>query len=255
MTSPSIAFFGATGGCASATLYHSLQNGHHASALARTPEKLTAQLLARGLSQATLDAQLSIILGDVHDVDAVVRALTIGGRAVDVVVSGIGGTPKFTPNPLRPTLTDPSICADAMAALTSGLAQVASSHPGTKGPVVVAISSTGLSETRDVPLALVPVYHLMLKYPHEDKRAMEETLVAAASAAGEEGGIGGWVIVRPTLLTDGKGVGVQKVRAGTEGKPVLGWGIARVDVGEWIYEEVVRVGGGRWVGERVSLAY
>jgi hypothetical protein len=51
---PTIAFFGATGGCANACLVHTLNAGYSVAALARTPTKLKTQLLAQGLSEETL---------------------------------------------------------------------------------------------------------------------------------------------------------------------------------------------------------
>lgn len=76
-----------------------------------------------------------------------------------------------------------------------------------------------------------------------------------------------FVIVRPTLLTDGAPLGVGAVKVGwewgnrtsvgkknTEGEgPMLGYTIARKDVGEWVFEKVLREGG--WEGKAVSLTY
>ena len=70
--------------------------------------------------------------------------------------------------------------------------------------------------------------------------------------AGTEGVIGGWTIVRSTLLNNGK-TAEGKVKAGTEQKPTLGYMISREDVGGWIYREVVVKGA--WTGEKVSLSY
>lgn len=95
-----IAFFGATGGCANACLAHALQHGHYATVLARSPQKLREQLMARSISRDIVEKQLLIIEGDVKDVRAVGRVLqgngnvngTGNGKGVEVVISGIGST-------------------------------------------------------------------------------------------------------------------------------------------------------------------
>lgn len=66
--------------------------------------------------------------------------------------------------------------------------------------------------------------------------------------------ISGWVIVRPSLLTDGPALGERKVRVGREAKPAVGYTISREDVGGWIFDNFVKAGGS-WVGEKVSLTY
>ncbi|KAJ6155647.1 hypothetical protein N7470_006213 [Penicillium chermesinum] len=94
-----IAFFGPTGGCVNACLAYTLLNGYKAIALARTPAKLTAQLLQQpGLTPETLEQQLRIVPGDVTDVEAVMKTLIVRDSAtgpielVSSVISGIGGT-------------------------------------------------------------------------------------------------------------------------------------------------------------------
>lgn len=62
-----------------------------------------------------------------------------------------------------------------------------------------------------------------------------------------------FVIVRPSLLTNGKAVGVERVRTGTEERPAVGWVISREEVGLWMFEELVRGEGGRWVGQKVTV--
>lgn len=67
--------------------------------------------------------------------------------------------------------------------------------------------------------------------------------------------ISGFVNVKPTLLTNGDGIGWERLRFGVESEPAVGWRVARRDVGEWVFERVVRreVPGG-WVGRGVTLA-
>lgn len=39
----------------------------------------------------------------------------------------------------------------------------------------------------------------------------------------------------------------------TDEKPEVGYTIPRTLVGEWIIEEIVRMGGDKWVGEGVTI--
>lgn len=90
---------------------------------------------------------------------------------------------------------------------------------------------------------------------------MEDALISAAQ---EGGSVGGFVIIRPTLMFDTEPKGLGEVRVGWEWPngekrgewapgPQLGVSISRVDVGNWVFSQVVR-GGGKWVGKCVSLA-
>ena len=97
--------------------------------------------------------------------------------------------------------------------------------------------------------------------PHEDKHDMEKAVFAAYPET-----IGDFVVVRPTLLTDGERQGVEKVRVGwewgVEGKArnekekegvAMGYSISRTDVGEWIFENVIK--GSGYEGKGVTLTY
>ena len=67
--------------------------------------------------------------------------------------------------------------------------------------------------------------------------------------------IRGFVNVKPTLLTGGEGVGWEKVRFGQEMEPALGYFVARKDVGEWIFERLIRRDGKEgWFNGAVTLA-
>ena len=58
--------------------------------VARTPSKLIDALLAKGVPQSVITAQLSITEGDVKDVEAVRKTLSPTGKVADVIISGIG---------------------------------------------------------------------------------------------------------------------------------------------------------------------
>ncbi|OXV06912.1 hypothetical protein Egran_05322 [Elaphomyces granulatus] len=261
-----IAFFGATGGCANACLAYALNAGHHATALARTPPKLTSKLLAQGVSQTTLDTNLRIIKGDATDVAAVKSTILLGDgndnggspALVASIVSGLGGTPSLETRKLiipRFKLDNPHITEETTEALLSALRELYAQYPDLLNkPVLTVISTTGVTkqgQPKDVPLLLRPLYRTFLQLPHDDKRRMEDLVSANQDL------FSGTVIVRPTLLAgDGSltsAKGLQHVRVGTESKPALGYQITKTDVGLWIFEEVIQGDGQKWLGKKVSL--
>lgn len=265
-SSPTIAFFGATGGCTNACLTHTLKAGYHAVALARTPTKLTNALQQQdGIMEDMLASQLRIVKGDATDVAAVKKTILLDdGSLVDMIVSGIGGTPVLEKRTCsivpRVTLDNPRITEQTTAALVAALREVYSDRKiddQQKGkPVLATISTTGITtlpdEPSDVPFLMRAMYHTLLAVPHADKRKMEALIEANRDL------FAGTVIVRPTLLTgDGrirKKEGWRRLKVGTARKPALGYTVDRADVGQWIFEEVVKAGGKRWFGEKVTLA-
>jgi len=254
---------GATGGCALAALIKSLENGHDCIALVRTESKLTNLLTSRNVPQDIISRHLTIITGDVKDSSSLAKAIfheSLPNGIVDLIISGVGSVPVFTPNPLRPTLQDPTICQDAAAAilktLHSGL------KPGMKKPLIVALSTTGISDYgRNIPVAMIPLYHWMLPVPHADKKVMEQLITADAQSS--DPAISGFVNVRPSLLTDGTLRGIKAVKVDTEkdGKVAsksIGYTISREDVGNWVYETIVENKYGAreaYVNQNVSLTY
>jgi hypothetical protein len=113
-------------------------------------------------------------------------------------------------------MDQPTLCADGMRNLLDVLGglQVEGTQFAAAGmkPIIAVISTTGLSKTRDVPLAMLPFYRWMLAVPHEDKKAMEQELVDAAFQI--DSPIGGFTVVKSTLHTRGEMKGVNFVRAG-----------------------------------------
>lgn len=260
----------------------------------RNTSKLRNLLISHhSLLESLIDSNLTIVEGNAKDRQAVSKALVItdkDGRSelVDIILSGVGGVPVFTPNPLRPTLDDPTICQDAtrtiLAALNDHISHTRhnndQSSPSStnvteakaKKPLLIVVSTTGISpQGRDLPLLMIPLYHWMLPVPHADKREMEKLLIAALSDP-TTSPISGFVCIRPSLLTDGKMLGLDQIRAGWEveteakgstdksqmpGKPAVGYTISRADVGNWIYRRLVAGEKDRvetdWVGKMVSL--
>ena len=241
---------------------HSLKAGIKSIALVRTPSKLMSLLESQGLDDETIKHNLTIIQGDATDVEAVKRTIAPeqnNGAFVASIISGLGGTPKFQASIVQPvTLDNPNICADATQALITAIKEVQMSNPGQEQPLLAIISTTGISDVKnDVPFYNRPVYHYLLSAPHKDKREMER--LAAESMKDFPAPFRGVVCVRPSLLlkdhTISSGKGWQAVRVGVEADPAVGFGITRADVGEWIFEEIIRKGGEKWVNEMVTLTY
>lgn len=252
--------------------------------VARTPSKLIDMLLSKGITQSIITAQLSITEGDVKDVESVRKTLCPAGKTADVIISGIGKpllslptllfiirhqryqyfASKNTPPtnismPGTYSMRTNTICRIASSNILSALALL---QPSPK-PLVLVLSTTGISSgPRDVPLAFLPFYRTLLINPHKDKSAMEKTLTDAFIANAHspdtetETWIRGFVIVRASLLTNGPALGKAQVRVGSEAKPAVGYTISREDVGQWVFENVIRdESRDRWAGEKVSLTY
>ena len=64
-----------------------------------------------------------------------------------------------------------------------------------------------------------------------------------------------FVIVRPSLLTNGRALGGKRVKVGTEEEPVVGYMISREDVGLWIFENLVKGDGDRFIGQKVIITH
>jgi hypothetical protein len=193
---------------------------------------------------------LTIVQGNSKNEADMAKALQLNGQVVDLIMSGIGAVPKF--KNLMPTIEDPTICADTMTTLFKSLTAIRESSPSSyKRPILVGISTTGISEFgRDLPLAMIPVYNVLASVPHADKKLMEKLIKTEGN---KEGGLlSGWVIVRASFLEMGtKDVGWEKLKVGVEenGKPMpksaIGWTISRPDVGRWIYGALVQDKEGR----------
>lgn len=251
-----LAFFGATGGCAGFCLASALNAGYDCTALARTPAKLTASLKSKGVDASTQDSHLTIIQGDIRDVQAVKRTLAPSGTLVDVIMSGIGGVPKLEWSIIRPVgMYDPTICQDAGQTILLAAKEISS----TKKPFLINVSTTGIPAPgcpRDVPLLFYPLYRWCLAAPHEDKEVLEHNLREEVKKGGSERGISGFVNVKPSLLMDGDRVGLENVRAGGEKVPAIGYAIRRQDVGEWIFEKLVKSEvPAEWKNSSVAITY
>lgn len=253
-----LAFFGATGDCAGHCLALALKNQYTCTALARTPSKLTASLTAKGVSTELQSRHLTIIHGDIRDPETVQQVLkTPTGQTVDVIISGVGPTSFYLhPNPLAPVgITDSTLVRDASRTI---LAALPTDTPAENKPLLINVTTTGIpppGAPRDVPLLYLPLYRWLLHHPHVDKGEMEANLRALMGKSENERPIRGFVNVKPTLLTDGEGKGWERIRSGQEGRPALGYFVARKDVGEWVFERLVRrEAEPGWINGGVTLA-
>lgn len=199
-------------------------------------------LLEKGVVQANIDSHLTITQGDVLNVEDCKDVLTRSDRSVDIIISGVGTTPG------GPEIT---LCTNAVKNIFSALRSLKTS----KKPFFIALSTTGITSTgpRDVPLLFAPLYHLMLANPHKDKKEMEAAVVK--HAASTDSVIRGHVLVRPSLLTNGKAQGANKVKVGSDEKPMVGYTISRNDVGLWMFENLVQGDGMRYSGQKPTITY
>ncbi|KAI1378467.1 NAD(P)-binding protein [Hypoxylon crocopeplum] len=242
-TNKTIAFFGASTGVGLAALTRALAAGYTCVALCRTPSKLVDRF------PAAQHPNLCIVEGNAHDAAVVARCLTVDNRPVDAIVSSIGGVFVFS----RMTLDDPHVCENGITALHEAIAKVRE-QCGEEGwtPRVVVLSTCGLSTAgRDYPLATLPIYKIMLKVPHVDKRAMEKAVVEGEKRLGYT-----YTIVRPSLLSD-DAAPQKEIRVGVDDDFVVGYAISRDDTGRWIYENLLdqKVEMGKYENRVVTLTW
>jgi nucleoside-diphosphate-sugar epimerase len=238
-----ILFIGATGGCGLSALRRSLKAGHTCIALCRTPSKLSSQL------PKDMQTNLRIVQGNAHDVSAVSPCLvhpSDPSRTVDMVITSIGGA--FS---LKTGLDDHHVCENGMKTLLEALSTVRKN--GASGrPRIVALSSTGLTMHRDLPILMIPLYKGLLGIPHKDKKAMEDLL-----ARSDED----YTLIRGSFYTDGDEtdgkvrVGMEDIPSGKIESTAIGYTISREDVGKWIFENLVQESSPKWVKKAATITY
>ena len=103
-----------------------------------------------------------------------------------------------------------------------------------KQPLLAVISANGVLDEgpRDYPLPLTPLYRWMLCGIYDDKRRMEDILRQAKLKSG-------YVVVRPSVLSNGPSQGIGSIRQGTTEEPSVGYGISRDDVGLWMFQKII----------------
>ncbi|KAK5655632.1 hypothetical protein OQA88_5563 [Cercophora sp. LCS_1] len=246
MTTKTIFFLGATGGCGLSAMRRSLAAGHTCIALCRTPSKLTAIL------PPSEHPNLIIVEGNAHSSEPVRQGLihpTAPKAFVDYVISSIGNAVSW--EGMRNA--DADVCRKGMELIISTM-NALRKEGYTGRPRILGVSSTGISDfARDLPIAMIPLYKVALAIPHRDKKAMENVLIES----GED-----WTVVRPSALTNGKG-GETTVRDGMEDpiakkveSKAIGYTISREDTGKWIFEKIIEEGAARkWVKKIATVTY
>jgi len=232
-----IAFLGASTGVGLSALKSSLASGHQCVALCRDPTKLSA----------VQSPNLRVVEGNAHDIQSVSKlVLASEGKFVDEIISTIGG--KFIFSKL--TLDDINVCEKGMRTLLQAISNLRARGVVGK-PHIIMCSTTGMSKFgRDIPLLMVPMYYVLLKVPHEDKRKAEDLLV--------EGGES-FTIVRPSLLTDGETdtairTGIEDPAKGVE-VLTMGYTISREDAGRWLAENLVHSIDPKHLNKTISITY
>jgi nucleoside-diphosphate-sugar epimerase len=232
-----IAFLGASTGVGLSTLRSSLSAGHQCVALCRNPAKLSA----------VQSPNLRVVEGNAHDIESVSKlVLASEGKFVDEIISTIGGKYIFS----KLTLDDVNVCEMGMRTLLQAISNLRAQ--GVAGePHIIMCSTTGMSKFgRDIPLLMVPMYHVLLKVPHEDKRKAEDLLVESGEA---------FTIVRASLLTDGESdtvirTGIEDPKSGVE-VLTLGYTISREDAGRWMAENLVHKVDPKHLNKTLTITY
>lgn len=246
-TTPSpktVAFLGASNGVGHFALKHTLAAGHTCIALCRTPSTLTDAL------PLATHPNLRVIQGNAHDLPAVISLLRKpdGTGLVDTVVTTIGAKPSLS---LDAMAAARDVCQKGMATLLAAIAQLREQGVGGR-PHIITCGTTGMSRFgRDIPLAQVPLYKVLLATPHADKRVMEDAVVES----GEE-----FTLVRCGWLLNGerKGrairVGIEDPRKGVEVLEI-GYAISREDAGRWFAENLVIGKDPKYLNKTATIVY
>jgi hypothetical protein len=238
-----IAFFGASANVGLAALKQSLSSGATCIALCRYPEKLTDIL------PAASNPNLKVIKGDVLDPASVASCLAASpspNTMVDEVLFTIGS--KWSNAKMG--IEDSTLCQKAIKTVVDAVADLR--NKGYAGrPHISACSSTGITKfQRDIPLAIVPFYYVLLKIPHEDKKMMEQILVDS----GED-----FSLVRMSWLTDGESdtairSAIEDPKTGPE-TMAIGYSISRQDAGRWIANNMLMKKDPKFVNKNVTITY
>lgn len=205
----------------------------------RNPQKLIDLLATHGISPETISSRLTVITGNIKDPVNVSQTIL---PATAIIVSGLGVSSVRKQGAWFPVIDDWTTCQDGVSTILEVLRL---RRAADVKPLLVIISTTGISKFgRDIPLPMVPLYHCMLSVPHKDKEAMELMVVDAMNNERDNDAIiGEYVIVRPSLLTNGpvrEGAVRADIEDGNVAKKAIGYTISRKDVGGYIFEEVVQ---------------
>lgn len=237
-----VAFMGASGGVGLAALKNTLAAGYQCIALCRTPATLTALLPTES------NPNLRVIQGNAHDIATVSQLIRkTDGNLVDTIVSTIGAKPTMSMQMFDDMAT---VCQKGMVTLLEAITQLREAGASGK-PHIIVCGTTGMSRFgRDIPLAQVPLYKVLLATPHADKTVMEDKL----TASGEE-----FTIVRCGWLLNGEKdrpirVGIEDPKKGIEVKEI-GYAISREDAGKWFADFLVIKKDPKYLNKVASIVY
>ncbi|KAL0094941.1 NADH(P)-binding-domain-containing protein [Phycomyces blakesleeanus] len=152
----------------------------------------------------------------------------------DYVVTSVGSTVNMKTR----AMADPGLCRDSMQTLLEVIQEL----PEQVRPKrLITVSTTGVDGMSEVPYLFRPLYKYLLHAPHEDKREMEKLVR-------ENIVVPDWIIVRPTLLTDG--AKTEKYRSGEK---LCGYTISREDVGHFVLHQCL--GSPQWIKKIPVVSY
>lgn len=193
-----VAIFGATGRTGQHLVQQALGRGHHVTAFARSPQKLSQY-----------DGQINIVRGDVQDGEAVSRAIS----GADAVVSALG-----------PTSNTPDY---QVTRGTKNILQAMKQH-GVQRLVVSA--GAGVGDPQDEPKLFNKLINLLLKlfsrHVYED---MKRTVQTVRDSDRE------WTVVRVPMLTGDPATG--DIKAAYVGKG-MGMRITRADMASFMLDQL-----------------
>ncbi|KAF5675294.1 hypothetical protein FDENT_9755 [Fusarium denticulatum] len=205
-----------------------------------------------------------MVTGSSRDVSTV-RSLLLNDP--EIIFSGITSTWKLRFNPFHPiAMDDAAITGDSAAAVMQALKDLVSTNSISNSPIYAPISSTGHGSRRDQPLSLIPLYWWLLKEAQADTAALER--VSREAVTQKQSCLGGYIMIRPPLLTFGEMKGTTKVHTGwiweddvlrksdeQETGIKAGYTISRMDLARLMFEELIQGNFHSWNGNITGHAY
>ncbi|KAG2199983.1 hypothetical protein INT47_000333 [Mucor saturninus] len=216
-----VSVLGGSKGCSRAMVLQGIEQ-HQFKLLVRNPDTMDYTQEQK--------AKLNIVKGDALDPIAVKEAII----NTDVLIFSIGSAFNFK----NLSMVNPGLCHDAMKVVLDVVDELDETERPQR---IVVISTTGLDDMSEVPYLFRPLYRL-LHAPHQDKKALE------ALVQNENKHVADWIIVRPSLLTDGKLVGKYKADVG-----ISGYTVSREDVGHFLLHQCIEPT--TWIQKKVVVTY
>ncbi|ORE14035.1 hypothetical protein BCV71DRAFT_150285, partial [Rhizopus microsporus] len=154
----------------------------------------------------------------------------------DIVVFSIGSAFDMKTR----SMVTPDLCRDTMTVFL----EVVDRLPEEDRPKrLVVVSTTGLDGMSEVPYLFRPMYRFLLHEPHMDKLELEKLVTGEKNKH-----IHNWILVRPSLLTDGGLKGKYRAKEG-----ISGYTISRKDVGHFLLHQCLEED--KWLRKKVVVTY